>query len=298
LERTSTGHAPWDIVEAADRRFRHISVASRLATALETAMDNQRPVTGVSQAVPAPRTSAALGTNVIRALDLSQQVEPKTYKNLLAKYQSKLGRLARQLSRSKRAVVAVFEGPDAAGKGGCIRRITQSLDARFYRVVPIAAPTDEERARPYLWRFWRYLPNRGHFSIYDRSWYGRVLVERVEKLCQTEDWQRAFAEIDSFEEQMVESGVIVLKFWLAISAEEQLRRFREREKTGYKRFKITEEDYRNREKWLDYETAACEMFARTSTEAAPWTLVEAEDKHHARIKVLQTFVNRLEDCEE
>ena len=191
-------------------------------------------------------------------------------------------------------VLAVFEGNDAAGKGGAIRRITSAVDARQYQVVPIAAPTEEERAQPYLWRFWRHIPRKGRITIFDRSWYGRVLVERVEKFCSEFDWMRAYHEINDFEAQLVRHQTVVVKFWLTISKEEQLRRFKEREKIGFKRFKITDEDWRNRDKWDAYEQAIGDMVDRTSTEAAPWTLVEANDKNFARIKVLKTLCQRIE----
>jgi len=190
--------------------------------------------------------------------------------------------------------VLLFEGNDAAGKGGSIRRITQALDARTYRIIPVAAPTEEERAQPYLWRFWRHLPRKGRVAIFDRSWYGRVLVERVEGFCTHADWMRAYGEINDFEEQLVRNRTVVIKFWLAISQEEQLKRFKEREKIGFKRFKITEEDWRNREKWPLYEQAVCDMIDRTSTEIAPWTLVEANNKWYARLKVLKTVCTRIE----
>jgi polyphosphate kinase 2 (PPK2 family) len=191
-------------------------------------------------------------------------------------------------------VIAMFEGNDAAGKGGAIRRITSALDARQYNIVPIAAPTEEERAQPYLWRFWRHIPRRGRVTIFDRSWYGRVLVERVEGFCSKTDWMRAYSEINDFEAQLVRHNIVVVKFWLTISKEEQLRRFKEREKIGFKRFKITEEDWRNREKWDAYEQAVCDMVDRTSTEIAPWTLVEANDKNFARIKILKTLCRQIE----
>jgi polyphosphate kinase 2 (PPK2 family) len=191
-------------------------------------------------------------------------------------------------------VVAAFEGIDAAGKGGAIRRITGALDARTYQVIPIAAPAEEERAQPYLWRFWRHVPGRGRVAIFDRSWYGRVLVERVEGFCSPADWMRAYQEICDFEDQLVRNGAVLAKFWLTVTKEEQLRRFKDREKTRWKRFKITPDDWRNREKWDAYEHAACEMFDRTSTEAAPWTLVAGNDKNYARIKVLKTLCERIE----
>ncbi len=187
-----------------------------------------------------------------------------------------------------------FEGPDAAGKGGAIRRVAGAIDARFFRIVPVAAPTDEERAHPYLWRFWRHLPRRGHVTIFDRSWYGRVLVERVEGFAEQDDWLRAYNEINDFEEDLVGDGVILVKFWLAISQREQLRRFRERQTTGYKRFKIGPDDWRNRKKWEAYTAAANDMFERTSTGLAPWTIVPADDKRHARVAVLEAICKRIE----
>ena len=188
----------------------------------------------------------------------------------------------------------VFEGNDAAGKGGAIRRVTGALDARSYHSVPVAAPTEEERAQPYMWRFWRQIPRHGRFTIFDRSWYGRVLVERVEGFCSENDWMRAYTEINDFEQQLARQNVAVVKFWLAISKQEQLRRFKAREKIAFKQFKITEEDWRNRKKWDAYEQAVCDMVDRTSTLIAPWTLVEANNKYHARIKVLKTVCQATE----
>ena len=191
-------------------------------------------------------------------------------------------------------MIAVFEGNDAAGKGGSIRRITGAVDARQYQVIPIAAPTEEERAQPYLWRFWRNLPRKGRIAIFDRSWYGRVLVERVENFCSEADWMRAYLEINDFEAQLVRHKIVVVKFWLSISKDEQLRRFEGRKGTAFKRFKITDDDWRNRDKWEEYEQAICDMVDRTSTSNAPWTLVEANDKNFARIKVLKTLCQRIE----
>lgn len=189
----------------------------------------------------------------------------------------------------------VFEGPDAAGKGGAIRRVLSALDARQYRVVSVAAPTDEEKAHPYLWRFWRHLPRRGKITIFDRSWYGRVLVERIEGFCSPEDWQRAYGEINAFEEQLAESGIIVLKFWLQTTPEEQIERFRDRQTTPYKQYKITEEDWRNRDKWNAYEAAACEMIEKTGSDALPWIPIAANDKNFARISVMKAVAKALED---
>jgi polyphosphate kinase 2 (PPK2 family) len=216
------------------------------------------------------------------------------YEKQLEKWQGRLNTLSRDPRFHARAVVAVFEGNDAAGKGGTIRRVTGSLDARHYHVIPIAAPTEEERAQPYLWRFWRKLPKRGKFAIFDRSWYGRVLVERVEGFADNADWMRAYGEINDFERQLTEAGVIVIKFWLAIDADEQLKRFKAREETGFKRFKITDEDWRNRDNWDAYREAVHDMVERTSTRDAPWVLVEANNKYHARIKVLRTLCETIE----
>jgi polyphosphate kinase 2 (PPK2 family) len=189
--------------------------------------------------------------------------------------------------------VLVFEGWDAAGKGGVIRRITQAMAVRDYRVVPIAAPTEEERVRHYLWRFWRQLPPAGQMLIFDRSWYGRVLVERVEGFARPDEWQRAYDEIVDFESQLTERGTVVQKFWLHIDADEQLARFKAREKTPYKKYKITDEDYRNRERWDDYVAAVNEMVARTSMPHAPWHLIPANDKRQARIQVLDALCTAL-----
>ena len=188
----------------------------------------------------------------------------------------------------------VFEGMDAAGKGSAIRRVTRALDARYYRVVPIGAPSDEERAQPYLWRFWRHVPGHGRAVIFDRSWYGRVLVERVEGFCAEPDWMRAYHEINEFEEQLVDNGAIVLKFWMSITLGEQLKRFREREKTPYKHHKITADDWRNREKWPQYEQAVCDMIERTSSARAPWCLIPANDKRYARVEVLNGIADAIE----
>jgi polyphosphate:AMP phosphotransferase len=291
LARTSSGPAPWHLVEAADEHYRHLTVAETLLQALEARL--------AASVVAAPRPApeplpVPPPVNIISNLDLGLRADPKTFERRLERAQLRMARRFRNLRDRQRSMVVVFEGPDAAGKGGAIRRITHALDARYYRVVPIAAPTDEERARPYLWRFWRHLPRWGHATIFDRSWYGRVLVERVEGFATTEDWQRAFGEINAFEEELTASGVIVVKFWMAISKEEQLRRFNEREATGFKRYKITDEDWRNREKWDAYVAAACEMVERTSSLHAPWTLVEAEDKLHARLKVVETLQHALE----
>ncbi|MBK9796639.1 MAG: polyphosphate:AMP phosphotransferase [Holophagaceae bacterium] len=292
LRATSTGDAPWIVVEATDPRYQRLTVGKILLERLRGRLDH--PATAAPTVRALPRTSID-SLNVLKALDLTRRIEKKDYDEELLTLQGKLNLLARHRNLRKHSLVLVYEGVDAAGKGGSIRRITQSLDARRYEIHPTAAPTEEERAQPYLWRFWRNLPGRGKVAIFDRSWYGRVLVERVEGFCSEADWQRAYSEINDFESQLVRSGSILLKFWLSISQEEQLRRFEERQVTPFKRFKITEEDWRNREKWPAYESAICDMLDRTSTEIAPWTLVESENKHYGRIKILRTLVQRLEE---
>ena len=294
LRSTSTPEAPWIIVEGADEHYRSLSIGKALLEALRRRLDAPE-APKVDEPIP-PLFSSIDGLQILQTLDMDKRVPKKKYDDELELLQGRLNLLSRHKDFNKLSVVILFEGNDAAGKGGSIRRVTQALDARNYRIIPIAAPSEEERAQPYLWRFWRHLPRRGRFAIFDRSWYGRVLVERVEGFCSQSDWMRAYGEINDFEEQMVRNHTVVVKFWLAITQEEQLKRFKEREKIGFKRFKITEEDWRNREKWPLYEQAVCDMIDRTSTEIAPWTLVEANDKNHARIKVLQTICNQIEQA--
>jgi polyphosphate:AMP phosphotransferase len=294
LRQTSTAEAPWTVIEGVDARYRYMTAGRTLLQALRQRLDT--PAERIKTQPPAPIAPAGDGKRLLESLDLSAKLPKKRYEEQLEEHQGTLNRLSRDPRFRDRALVVVFEGVDAAGKGGTIRRITAALDARVVRVVPIAAPTEEERAQPYLWRFWRNLPRRGHVTIFDRSWYGRVLVERVEGLAQPAAWTRAYSEINDFEEQLVTSGVVVVKLWLAISKEEQIRRFKAREATRFKRYKITAEDWRNREKWGDYQAAAGEMIDRTSTEIAPWTLVPANDKYCARIKTLETVATRLADA--
>jgi polyphosphate:AMP phosphotransferase len=292
LRETSTGVAPWYVVEGADERYRNLTVGKILLNAITSAISAK--ATTPKRAVTPPAPSVVDNVKLIRDLDLSKKLSAKEYKYDLGKYQGRLAKLSRHKRFADHSLILAFEGVDAAGKGGAIRRVTGALDARQYVTIPIAAPTEEERAHPYLWRFWRNVPARGDIAIFDRSWYGRVLVERVEELSAPNVWMRAYEEINDFEERLVQNGAIVVKFWLQISKAEQLRRFKAREKTSFKRFKITPDDWRNRKKWDAYEEAVCDMVDRTSTEIAPWTLVEAEDKNYARIKILKTIAGRLE----
>lgn len=292
LRQTSFTEAPWTIVEGYDGRYRNLTVGNTLLQALQHRLQ-QDQVACLPMYVP-PGTPVQDGVNIINALDLTPTLGKQQYQKELAKWQRRLNRLSRKKKFAKMAVVVVFEGNDAAGKGGSIRRVVTALDARQYQVVQIAAPSDEELAHPYLWRFWRHLPGRGRLQIFDRSWYGRVLVERVEGLCREEDWMRAYGEINEFEEQLIRNRTIVVKFWLAISREEQELRFKAREAIPFKRFKITAEDWRNRDQWDQYESAVCDMVERTGTEIAPWVLVPANDKRYARVMVLKTICRCIE----
>jgi polyphosphate:AMP phosphotransferase len=292
IRHTSTAEAPWTIIEGFDSRYRSLSVGRAILDSIRKRLDG---VQTKAPAVHAPPLLASIDQlDILKTLDLNQKIDKKTFQSDLEKYQGKLALLTRSPKFKDITVIAMFEGNDAAGKGGAIRRITSALDARNYDVIPVAAPTEEERAQPYLWRFWRNIPRRARVAIFDRSWYGRVLVERVEGFCTEVDWMRAYGEINDFEAQMVRHNIVVVKFWLAISQDEQLKRFEAREKIGFKRFKITEEDWRNRGKWSEYERAVCDMVDRTSTEIAPWTLVEANDKNFARIKILKTLCRQIE----
>ncbi|MFW5750156.1 MAG: polyphosphate:AMP phosphotransferase [Planctomycetota bacterium] len=290
LRETESASIPWHLVESTDKRHRDWTIAATVLAAL------QRHLARGASGDPAAAT-AWYGTpdhcSILDTVDLTQQLAKDDYRLLLARRQRKIRKLTLGHRQSSPTAVLLFEGWDAAGKGGVIRRLCAAIDAPCYDVVPIAAPSDEERARHYLWRFWRHIPRRGHITVFDRSWYGRVLVERVEGFAREDEWRRAYAEINDFEEQLAEAGIAVCKFWLHIDRDEQLARFQAREQTPFKRYKITEEDYRNRGQWPAYEQAINDMIAHTSTEFAPWHLIAANDKRHARIAVLSTVAKAL-----
>ena len=292
IRRTSRDYAPWNIVEGVDPYYRSLTVGKILLEGLQAALSTPRVTARSTHA--APLADDLDGVSLLDCLDMSLHLDKDDYAEQLITEQARLSGLMRDKRMRRHALIAVFEGNDAAGKGGSIRRVAAALDPRQYEIVPIAAPSEDERAQPYLWRFWRKIPARGKFTIFDRSWYGRVLVERVEGFCSQVDWMRAYGEINDFEEQLTAAGAIVVKFWLAIDKDTQLERFQAREKIPFKRFKITEEDWRNREKWDTYRRAVCDMVDRTSTEISPWTLVEANDKRWARVKVLRTINEALE----
>jgi len=288
---TGKDNAPWIAVNAENHYYRSLTVGQTVLNAIQARLAQPTQAAPVVAPITVPDVD---NKTVLSTLDLSQVLEKEDYKQQLGEYQERLNELVWHKKFNKRSLVLVFEGNDAAGKGGAIRRVTEFLDPRRYRVNQYAAPTEEERAHPYLWRFWARLPSRGHVAIFDRSWYGRVLVERVEGFCAEADWRRAYGEINDFETEMSEAGVIVIKFWLAIDKDEQAQRFKAREDTAYKCYKITDEDWRNREKWDEYAHAVCDMVDLTSTSVTPWTLVEANDKYFARVKVLKTICERIE----
>ena len=292
LRRTSRDYAPWHVIEGVDPNYRSLTVGRLLLEGMQNALKTPDGDAHMVNLGPLPGDGTEL--TLLDSLDMTLNLEKDDYNEQLITEQARLSGLMRDKRMRRHALVAVFEGNDAAGKGGAIRRVAAALDPRQYNIVPIAAPTEDERAQPYLWRFWRQIPPRGKFTIFDRSWYGRVLVERVEGFCSEADWLRAYSEINDFEEQMSDAGIVVVKFWLAIDEKTQLERFEAREKIPFKRYKITEDDWRNRKKWPMYREAVRDMVDRTSTEVAPWTLVEANDKRWARVKVLRTINDALE----
>lgn len=279
---------PWHVINSSCDRHRNLEVGRILRDALSQALTEKRQPNTVAPCV----SNAPI--DYLSTIDLSRELTRDDYSQAKDKLQYKLLRLSRRASASGLSTVMAFEGWDAAGKGGAIRRLTSAMQARHYRVVPISAPTEDENSRHYLWRFWHRLPRAGNVLIFDRSWYGRVLVERVERFAHEDEWRRAYEEINDFEEQLVTSGMILLKFWLHIDADEQLRRFRERETTSYKRHKIVHEDYRNREKWDAYVAAANEMISHTHKEGAPWHLISGTNKYSARIEILRIVCEALE----
>jgi len=302
ITETNTDFAPWHIVEGVDQNFRMLEVSQQILDALETRLSAANLTLSPDILVdknaleaedPLPERPAGLVT-VLSTLDMSPVLAKSDYRKQLRVQQRRVQLLQRKALQMKRSSILVFEGPDAGGKGGVIRRLIPTLDARNYTVLQYGAPTDEERSHHYLWRFWRHLARSGRLTIFDRSWYGRVLVERVEGFASDDEWRRAYAEINDFEDQLIEFGTILVKFWLHITPDEQWARFESRSRTAYKRWKLTSEDWRNRSKWYAHEEAAHDMVKYTSTRTSPWELVPANNKNFARIKVLETFCDLLE----
>jgi AMP-polyphosphate phosphotransferase len=296
IRATDTALAPWYLIESGDARYRDLTVARTLLQAISERLDagsSRDREEAISRAPSLPEAQGARRT-VLDHVPLHERLGKARYEKRMEAARRRLRSLTWKAHDAGLASVVVFEGWDAAGKGGIIRRLTAGIDARLHRVVPVAAPTDEELAHHYLWRFWRHVPAAGRMTVFDRSWYGRVLVERAEGLAGPGQWRRAYHEINDFEAQLAEHGILVHKFWLHISDQEQLARFRAREETPYKRHKLTDEDWRNREKRPEYEAAVNEMVFRTGTSHAPWTLVPAEDKRFGRVAVIETVGDRLE----
>ena len=305
IARTSRGGAPWKIVEGADHRYRSLTVGEFLRDTLQRHIadserhialakegDNTKAEAAASE-TPQPDDGPAPKT-VLSRLDMSKALGADEYREQLLRYQARLSLLQRTARERKISTILAFEGWDAAGKGGAIRRMAAALEARDYQVISITKPTDEEYAHHYMWRFWRHLPRAGRFTIFDRSWYGRVLVERIEGFASEREWRRAYGEINDFERQLASHGIVLAKFWIHITPEEQERRFKARHVVPYKRWKLTPEDWRNRNRWREYELAVHDMIERTSTPSAPWQIVEGNDKRYARIKVLETVCDTLE----
>ena len=290
LDDTNTPSAPWYIVDSKSKKFAELQVMETLCMGIETALHNE------SLAVPLLQNAFPLiKMPKLRDVPLEgKTLDEEEYKKELKELQAKLGQLHNRLYRKRVPVISAYEGWDAAGKGGNIKRLTGALDPRGFEVHPIASPEPHEKARHYLWRFWTRLPKDGHIAIFDRTWYGRVMVERLEGFCSENDWQRAYYEMNEFEQELHNWGAVILKFWVQIDKDTQLARFTERQNTPSKQWKITDEDWRNREKWDLYEQAVDEMLQKTSTTYAPWHILESVDKKYARIKALHIVIDALE----
>ena len=321
IDATDTPLAPWRVIDGADHRYRSMAIGNHILNAIKNRLDSTASEsTGASKTnsetksetktktETAPKSKTATKTaptpslaghvpskiNWLSGVDLKPALSRKEYRRRREQAQGELNRLCRQAKQQEVCSVLAFEGWDAAGKGGAIRRILRALDPRTYRVIPIAAPNEQEHSQHYLWRFWRHLPSDGNITLFDRSWYGRVLVERIEGFARDDEWQRAYQEINEFEQELAESGIMICKFWMHIDQDEQLRRFEERKATPHKAWKLTDEDWRNREKWDVYESAVNDMLQYTNTSHAPWTIVPANDKYTARIHVLETACERMQ----
>ncbi len=301
LEHTDTACAPWTIIESMDREFASVKIYTAVIEAMKASLrrksENEKATASIStDPLPASEYSdSILRTSSLQKVDLSLSMTREEYRDQLKKLQKRIAELHGELYRRRIPVIIGFEGWDAGGKGGAIKRLTERMDPRGYCVYPTASPNDIEKVHHYLWRFWKNVPKDGHIAIFDRTWYGRVMVERIEGFCTDAEWKRAYQEINEMEKQFTQHGAIVLKFWLQIDKDEQEKRFRERMDNPDKQWKITDEDWRNRDKWEEYERAVDEMLVRTSTTGAPWIIVEGNDKYYARIKVLRTVVEAMEN---
>jgi len=290
LRMTNTDSNPWHIIESEDRRYGTCKIMETIISAIEKRLEPKIEIP------PPPTIHLPNFQRTLQSVSPDETISDVEYKEALEHYQQRMKMLGNKMYANRRSAVVVYEGWDAAGKGGNIKRLTSEVDPRCYAVVPIGVPRPQEKARHYLWRFMVKMPKDGHLTLFDRSWYGRVLVERVEEFTPEHIWRRAYTEINEMEQHLVGHGTVILKFWLHIDKEEQLRRFESRQNDPLKQHKITEEDWRNREKWDLYESAIDEMLARTHTPHAPWIIVESNSKKYARIKVLQTVTDALDDA--
>ena len=289
LKDTNLPSAPWYIIDAESKKWTELQALEILTEGIDVALANNAMAVPILQNVFSMKKMPLLSE-----IPLDKTMEEDAYKKELKQLQHRLGELHNRLYRKKVPVIIAYEGWDAAGKGGNIKRITGALDPRGYEVHPIASPEPHEKARHYLWRFWTRLPKTGHIAIFDRTWYGRVMVERLEGFCSENDWKRAYNEINEFEKELHDWGAVIIKFWVQIDKDTQLERFNERQNTPQKQWKITDEDWRNREKWDQYEDAVNEMIQKTSTTYAPWHILESVDKRYARIKALKIVIEELE----
>lgn len=301
IEHTDSKRAPWTVIEATDRRYAEVKILATVVSALRIKIAEVKAKKDKSGSLAetvlasVDKVDEQYRTRVLAGVDLDKSLSREEYKKRIKELQDRLEKLHGELYKHRIPVVLAFEGWDAGGKGGAIKRLTQKLDPRGYEVVPTSAANDTERAHHYLWRFWNKVPKAGHIAIFDRTWYGRVMVERIEGFCTTDEWMRAYKEINQMEEDLTNFGTIVLKFWMHIDKDEQERRFNERMNTPEKQWKITDEDWRNRAKWDIYEKCVDEMIVKTSTTNAPWIVVEGNDKCYARVKVLETVVKAIEE---
>lgn len=298
FEKTDTDFAPWHIIEATDGNFATVKIISTviemLSQKIGEVMDKATQPDIKKERLDHINVDQRFKSSVLAGIDPNREMSKEEYKKRLDDLQSRIRDLHSEIFKERIPVVLAFEGWDAGGKGGAIKRLTEKMDPRGYAVNPTASPNDIEKAHHYLWRFWRDMPKDGHIAIFDRTWYGRVMVERIEGFATVEEWTRAYKEMNDMELQLASHGAVVIKFWLHIDKDEQERRFHDRMINPEKQWKITDEDWRNREKWDEYEVAIDEMLLRTSTTYAPWVVVEANSKYFARIKVLETVVEALE----
>ncbi len=291
LETTNQFVAPWYFIDAENKKWSELQMTEILVASIDTALSNMESkqaapmLQNVFPMKPVPRLSE---------IPLDKTLSDEDYKKELDQLQKRLKELHNELYRKKIPVIIAYEGWDAAGKGGNIKRVAAALDPRGYEVHPIASPEPAEKARHYLWRFWNRLPKDGHIAIFDRTWYGRVMVERLEGFCTEQDWKRAYNEINEFEKELADWNAVIVKFWVQIDKDTQLARFTDRQNTPEKQWKITDEDWRNREKWDLYEEAVDEMLQKTSTKYAPWHVLESNDKKYARVKALKIIIKAIE----